>query len=85
MPPMVVRIPLGKKALTLTTTFTFPPGCPKLLLGRLSSTKTGVLLRSDGLDAVLPLLAIDVFPFFRAPSPKLGAMVSNGMGNKLPQ
>lgn len=72
-------LPRGKNALTLTTTLTFPG--PALLLGLLSSTKTGVLLRSDGLLAVLPLLAIEVFPFFRAPGPKLGAMMSMGIGN----
>jgi len=48
----------------------------------LSSTRTGVLLRSDGLLAVLPLLAIEVFPFFRAPGPRLGAMVSIGIGKE---
>lgn len=75
--------PLGKNPRTLTTTLTFPAGAPVVFLPS-DSTSTGVLLRNDGLDAVLLLVASVVFPFFFVAAASPGAMVSMEIGSKRP-
>ena len=54
-----ITLPLGRKALTLTTTFTLPPALSGVLLPMLT---TDSLARSDGADADDLILASEATP-----------------------